>query len=1073
MRETEAKVGLQRFQQSFVAYFILALSLTVTLFFSLYVYRSVRARDQARFNASVQDLTTYLRGRPRLYVEVLRAATGLFAVNPNLQPKAFHKFVERLELAEQYPGAGGIGFLGRVKQGDQQSYIATMRQQGLQDFQISPDNGQAESFPIIYFESLDKRSKLPTGFDLVTNPVLSVALANARDTAMPTASGRLSAGSPGNDLPGFFIFVPIYRHDETPQSVAERRDTLSGFVYTRFRTADLIDSILATKDFGAVDMKVYDGTLPTPANLLHDTTPEALKSAVNSTSRLQSSAGIDVAGRNWLVIFAARPDFFSSNLSVYYILLSGLLTSLVLFVLVRFQVLARGAAELAAAELRVSEGKVRQTLRDHERAEIALRESEERYRELVENASDIIYTLDLDSRVTSINKACETICGYTREEMLGMNLAELLTPGSLTAGQEMLERKLIGEERTNYEVDAIAKNGSVITLEISSRLVSQNGKPLGIQGVARDITKRRRAEEALREADHRALSEYERLLVRIASLAQSLGTARDLQAIYGGLREFSLASVPCDGFFVSLYDPLREVRTASYGWGDGQEFDVSELPPMPITAEGPNSRAIRTGEIIVTEDYMNTARVHPVVIVGPENGLRPQCSLVAPMAVMGRIIGTVEVQSYIRAAYREEHVTAMRMAANLTAVAIENTRLLDQESNARAAAEESNRLKDEFLATVSHELRTPLTAILGWSRMLETGLDPETATRAIETIWRNARSQSQIIDDILDVSRIITGNLYLELQPLELGPIIEAAMNVVRPTADAKGIVMETQLDSQPTMVPGDASRLQQVFWNLLSNAIKFAPAAGLVKISITNAEGYAEITVQDNGQGITPEFLPFVFDRFRQADSTTTRRHGGLGLGLAIVRHLVEIHGGSVAAESAGTGKGAKFTVRLPVVNAPNWQGSTPNMFEILEQQSVRALSGLQVLVVDDDADTLEVIAAALTGGAAKVTVAPSVADAMERIKESRPDVIVSDIAMPIQDGYALITQVRALDNGELPEIPAVAITAYARNEDRERALSAGYQQYLAKPIEPLELIAILAKLVGRADASGNGKVN
>ena len=654
-----------------------------------------------------------------------------------------------------------------------------------------------------------------------------------------------------------------------------------------------------------------------------------------------------------------------------------------------------------------------------------------------------------------------------------MNLGTLLTPDSVAAGRQMLDRKLEGEPRTNYEVDAIAKDGGLITLEISSRLISQEGKPFCIQGVARDISKRRRAEEALREADQRALIEYERLLERIAGLAQSLGTARDLQTIYRGLREFSLVSVPCDGFFVSLYDPVRDVRTASYAWGDDREVDVSELPPMPITAEGPNSRAVRTGEIVITDDYMNAPRSHPVVVIGPENGIRPQSSLAAPMAVMGRIIVTIEVQSYARSAYKEGHITAMRMAANLAAVAIENMRLLDQESKARAAAEESNRLKDEFLATVSHELRTPLTAILGWSRMLESGLDAETAARAIETIRRNAKSQSQIIDDILDVSRIITGNLYLDLQPLELAPIIESAVNVVRPTAEAKGISIQTELDSQPTLVPGDSNRLQQVVWNLLSNAVKFTRSGGHVRIAVTHSDSYAEITVRDNGQGIAPEFLPFVFDRFRQADSTTTRRHGGLGLGLAIVRHLVEIHGGSVLAESSGPDQGATFVVRLPVVSSRTRQSSKGSLKDAgnIDRQQVPPLNGLHVLVVDDDEDTLEMMMAALGEAHARVTAALSVEEAITRIKESRPDVIVSDIAMPVHDGYELISKVRALDS-TAPPIPAVAMTAYARQEDRERALLAGYQDYLPKPVEPVELIAVLARVAARAGSNaGNGK--
>jgi signal transduction histidine kinase/ActR/RegA family two-component response regulator len=597
-------------------------------------------------------------------------------------------------------------------------------------------------------------------------------------------------------------------------------------------------------------------------------------------------------------------------------------------------------------------------------------------------------------------------------------------------------------------------------------LVFRDGTAVGVQGIARDITSRRHAEEALRRADQRALAEYERLLEKVAKLAQSLGTARDLQVIFWGLREFALQSVPCDGLFVSLYDPIRDVRTACYGWGDGKEIDTSELPPMPVNFTGPNSRAVRTNQVVITNDYQTATLGHPAVIVGPDNGLRPQSSLSAPMAVMGRIIGTIEVQTYKGAAYGHEHVTAMRMAANLTAVAIENVRLLERESTARADAEESNRLKDEFLATVSHELRTPLTAILGWSRMLETGsMGGDMTSRAIETISRNARSQAQIIDDILDVSRIITGKLYLELHPVEIAPVLEAAINVVRPTAEAKGIQIEMDFEPEPAAVPGDLNRLQQVFWNLLSNAVKFTSANGKVSVRLCHVNSEVEIVVADTGQGISPDFLPFVFDRFRQADSTSTRKHGGLGLGLAIARHLVEIHGGSISARSAGNGEGATFTVRLPLVGSIPETADTTSATRAREEaanldrlKSQQVLAGLHVLLVDDDQDTLDLLSAALTQRSAKVTAVSSAAAAFESIKSFRPDVLISDIAMPVEDGYYLIEKVLALD--VVPGIPAIAITAYAKQEDKDRALAAGYQRYLSKPVELGEFISTVAEL-------------
>lgn len=584
--------------------------------------------------------------------------------------------------------------------------------------------------------------------------------------------------------------------------------------------------------------------------------------------------------------------------------------------------------------------------------------------------------------------------------------------------------------------------------------------------VRKTLAEREQVENALREADHRALLEYERLLERISLLAQALGTARELNAIFRALREFTDVSVPCDGFFVSLYDSVRDVRTACYGWGDGAEVDVSELPPMPVTAHGPNSRAVRTGQVVITNNYMQVQRGHPTVVVGPDNGLRPETSMAVPMAVMGRIIGTIEVQSYTQGVYRPEHVTAMSMAANLTAVAIENVRLLKLERTARQAAEESNRLKDEFLATVSHELRTPLTAILGWSRLLEDGsVDEVVSKQAIETICRNAKAQAQIVDDILDVSRIITGNLYLDLHPVELGPVVRNAINVVRPTADAKGIKIDTRLHSTRAMVSGDANRLQQVIWNLLSNAVKFTSSGGRVSVKLSQIRSAVEITVSDTGQGISREFMPYVFDRFRQADSTTTRHHGGLGLGLAIARHLVEIHGGTIKAESAGEGRGATFTIKLPVIEAAVKPATT---FVDTREQDVpvvapQLLSGVNVLLVDDDSDTLKLMTTALTRRHATVTAVSSAGEAIKAIRQRRPDVLVSDIAMPDEDGYGLIEKIRSLEEGESDNIPAVAITAYAKEEDREKALSSGFQIYLAKPVELTELISVVARAARR----------
>lgn len=393
----------------------------------------------------------------------------------------------------------------------------------------------------------------------------------------------------------------------------------------------------------------------------------------------------------------------------------------------------------------------------------------------------------------------------------------------------------------------------------------------------------------------------------------------------------------------------------------------------------------------------------------------------------------------------------------------------------RQQAEElvrANRLKDEFLATVSHELRTPLNAMLGWATMLRSNqLDQETMNRAIETIERNARAQNQLINDLLDVSRIITGKIRLNVRPVVLISVIEAAVDSIRPAAEAKNIRIQSLLDPAAGPVSGDPDRLQQVFWNLLSNAVKFTSKGGRVQVRLERINSHVEITVSDTGQGISSEFLPYVFERLQQADSSTTRAHGGLGLGLAIVRHLVELHGGSVHATSAGEGKGATFMVNLPVtifrLEPTTLERVHPTVSDTVPPIKTPKLTGLKVLVVDDEIDARELLATLLQQSGAEVIVAASAQEALERITqctvEQRPDVLVSDIGMPGEDGYTLIRQVRALAPDKGGRIPAIALTAYARTEDRIKALASGFQSHVPKPVEPTEFVTVLANLIDR----------
>ncbi len=396
-------------------------------------------------------------------------------------------------------------------------------------------------------------------------------------------------------------------------------------------------------------------------------------------------------------------------------------------------------------------------------------------------------------------------------------------------------------------------------------------------------------------------------------------------------------------------------------------------------------------------------------------------------------------------------------------------KLLISERAARAEAEKANRLKDDFLATLSHELRTPLNAIVGWSQLLRNGrADSETMVEGLEAIERNAKAQNQLIADLLDVSRITSGKLRLDVQPLDPTAVVDGALDAVRHAAAAKDIEISRIVDSSALTVSGDPNRLQQVLWNLLNNAVKFTPRGGKIVVTLQRVNSHVEIAVSDNGDGMGPELLPHVFERFQQGDATTTRTHGGLGLGLSIVKHLVEMHGGTVVASSPGIGRGSTFVVKLPLAAVspavdPIHPAAPTASTEAVSKNRSTDLSGLKVLIVDDDADGRALLRRVLTESGSEISDALSASDALDKLATFAPDILISDIGLPVMDGYDLIKEVRAR-GFTFQMLPAIALTAFARTEDRRRAMLAGYQMHLAKPVDPGELTAAVAMLAGRA---------
>ncbi|NMO13674.1 response regulator [Pyxidicoccus fallax] len=494
--------------------------------------------------------------------------------------------------------------------------------------------------------------------------------------------------------------------------------------------------------------------------------------------------------------------------------------------------------------------------------------------------------------------------------------------------------------------------------------------------------------------------------------------------------------------------------------------------PLPADLPFSYPRVLRTGEPELVADSVE-ALVRQVVgedtPLGPLERIVPRSWVMVPLRAQRRVFGALRVcVTGTSRSYTQRDLELVQELGRRVEIALDNARLFEVAKEEHQRAEQANRAKDEFLATLSHELRTPLTAILGWTRMLRSGqLSPEKQARALETVERNAQVQTQLIEDLLDVSRIIAGKVRLDVRPVSPLGVVEAALDSVRPTAEAKGVQLYGELDAGADLISGDPDRLQQVVWNLLTNAIKFTPRGGRVSARLRRAGTGVAIEVEDTGQGIPPDFLPYVFERFRQFESGLVRKHGGLGLGLSIVRHITELHGGTIQAHSEGEGRGARFTVTLPLVTAFPEHGRTSVSPSTLDGgksfTGMPELRGLNVLVVDDAPDAREFLTTVLETCGAQVVTAASAAEGMEQVQRFRPDAVVSDVGMPGEDGYSFIRRLRALPPAQGGQSPAIAVTAFTRMDDRARALLAGFQSHLPKPIEPSELVRVLASLTGR----------
>lgn len=673
-----------------------------------------------------------------------------------------------------------------------------------------------------------------------------------------------------------------------------------------------------------------------------------------------------------------------------------------------------------------------------------------------EAALDGILVVDsATAKVIDANPSVTQLLSFSREEMVGKELWEiglLKDQGTtLEAFRELEEKKIIRFEHLVVRT----KDGRHRDVELVGNTYQSSGHRI-VQCNIRDITERTRVETELREQAE--------IISTINRTGQILSAELSLQNVVQTVTDAAtqLIGARFGSFFLNAGDDNNE-PTMMYALS-GVPPELFAHSPVPRSTDlfGPTFRDEGTIRIPDVRKDARYGRNSPYYAMPPD--WLPVTSYLA-VPVISRsweVLGGLFFGHPHEGVFTERHERIVEGLAAQAAIAMDNARLYELSESERAKAETANRAKDEFLATISHELRTPLNAIIGWSHLLRKGkLDEATVTRAVEAIERNAKAQAQLVEDILDVSRVITGKLRLNIGSVDLASVINAAIDSVQLAADSKGIRLDVALDPSARHIHGDSSRLQQVVWNLLSNAIKFTPAGGSIQVLLERSDSNAEIKVSDTGQGIKSSFLPFIFDRFRQADATITRTHRGLGLGLAIVRHLIELHGGTVEADSPGEGCGATFTIRLPHVAQQRARIDNAEDNIRAHANPLPSLEGVQVLLVDDDRDTLQMLAAMLTEYRADVQTAISAAEALEALRWYKPDVLVSDLAMPGQDGYSLIATLRALEAENCSLIPAVALTAYARVEDRMRALTAGFNMFVPKPVEPNELIAAIAGVV------------
>lgn len=1000
---------------------VFLMTLLLTAMATMVALEKSRAKQQTRLDLLSRRTTQAIESRMEAYLNTLYSVRSFFAASERVTRDEFRQYIDGMELETRYPGIRSISFAVRVEHGKLDHHLREIRGSGFPTYEVWPASSRPEAFPTVFIEPFNPINQRSFGFDNTSEPRRQAAVEQAIQSGGPAMTSKVTLNQESSAAwPGFSLYMPIFRKGQPVATPQQRREALMGVLSAAFRAEDLFGEILK-ETLGEAELasyEVFDGKAPSSDGLLYSVKP-ALTANTPTTA---ITTHLTIAQHPWTVVLAG-PAVSMNPLwdpMARTALILGLAISFLIYLYARVAI----------------------------QANTSLAKSERQIKLITDSLPMLISYIDQDDRYRFVNKAYQDWYGLDLDAVNGKSAAKIHGPETYSWYRPLAQRVFAGETLTFERILNHRQLGKRLAQIHYIPDRRPDGTIPGLVVLVTDITEQRQVAEKLDEAR------------RTAELVSEVGLS---------LR----GELEMDKLCQRITDVALELIHASIGIcylkEGGHESEIYALvsvsgspPQLPL----PRRSALR--EL----GYLQTALLSPTIIrhgdvsrlaAFTENrpsfarpGTIPWRSYIAAPLISrsGEIMGALYFASEIPDVFDDRAEKLLMGLAAQAAVAIDNAKLYSE-------AQAINRIKDEFLATLSHELRTPLNVILGHAELLQSDPNLGESSASVTAILRNAKILHQLIADLLDISAVITGKISIRPAKMDACAAARAALETVRFAAEIKGVNLTYSQEAQHCLIVGDATRIQQIVWNLLTNAVKFTAKGGHIGLGIRDEKSKILIEVRDDGIGIEPEFLPYVFDRFRQEDSSFTRRFGGLGLGLNIARQLAELHGGSIDVASAGKGKGATFTVRLPIAPVNISPGLPP---AVSPSPPKRTLQGADLLIVDDENDGRNLLSSVLQRAGARVRTAASADEAMSLYRNHQPELILCDIGMPEKDGLAFMRELRALEAERGDFTPAIALTAYARDEDRRRALAAGYQVHLPKPVESHELLEAIQKAIEAA---------